>query len=161
MENGHVEAIFVGGRAREVPLAVQRALAVPGLGLEGDRYFAGVGTFSHKGRGNGRDLTLIEAEALEGLSADTGIELAAAEARRNVVTRGVDLLGLIGRRFRVGDVTCVGVRECDPCTHLEGLTRPGVLRGLAGRGSLRADIVAGGAIAVGDAIVPTGAARSA
>jgi MOSC domain-containing protein YiiM len=152
MDDGHVEAIFVGGSAREVPLAVERAQAVAGLGLEGDRYFEGVGTFSYKGRGNGRDLTLIEAEALEGLAADAGIELAAAEARRNLVTRGVDLLGLIGQRFRVGGVTCMGVRECEPCAHLQRLTRPGVLRGLTGRGSLRADILDGGAIAVGDAI---------
>jgi MOSC domain-containing protein YiiM len=152
--NGHVEAIFVGETPGEVPVAVDRAHAVAGRGLEGDRYFAGVGSFSDKGRGNGRDLTLIQAEALEGLASEDGIELTAAESRRNVVTRGVDLHALIGQRFRIGGATCLGVRRCEPCTHLEGLTRPGVLKGLAGRGSLRADIVDGGTIRVGDAISP-------
>lgn len=152
MTSGAVEAIFVGPAAREVPGAVGQARAVPGLGLEGDRYHAGTGTFSVNGRGNGRDLTLIAAEALEGLADDHGIELEAAVSRRNVVTRGVDLDALIGRRFTIGGAICLGVRPCEPCDHLERITEAGVLRGLAHRGGLRADVVAGGSIAVGDAV---------
>jgi MOSC domain-containing protein YiiM len=131
--------------------------AVPGQGLEGDRYFAGNGTF-YAERKDGQDLTLIEAEAIEGLAREHGIELGAGESRRNVVTRGIGLNDLVGRRFRVGEVECVGRRLCDPCSHLEKLTEPGVLKGLVNRGGLRADILTPGRISVGDEVLDLGAA---
>lgn len=81
-----------------------------------------------------------------------GVEIAPAEARRNLVVRGVSLDGLIGKRFRVGEVECFGQRRCEPCAHLERLTRPGVLRGLVHRGGLRADVLSDGEIRVGDRI---------
>jgi MOSC domain-containing protein YiiM len=148
VQSGVVEAIYItaeaGGRAEPV----EEAQAVAGRGLDGDRYFAAEGTFSDHG-GTGREVTLIEAEALEGLARENGIELGPGESRRNVVTRGVSLNDLVGKRFRVGDVECVGRRLAEPCTHLEQLTQPGVLKGLVHHGGLRADIVRGGAIAVG------------
>jgi MOSC domain-containing protein YiiM len=151
--SGRVEAIFVAERAGAPPQPIGEAELVPGQGVRGDRYFAGAGEFSHK-PGSGRDLTLIEAEALEALAAERGIELGPGEARRNVLTRGIGLNGLVGRRFLVGDVECRGDRPCDPCSHLEKLTRPGVLAGLAGRGGLRADVLTPGTIRVGDAVEP-------
>jgi len=72
-----------------------------------------------------------------------------AEARRNVVTRGIDLNALVGRRFRIGDVECLGQRLCEPCAHLERLTSKGVLRGLIHRGGLRADVLTGGQVTTG------------
>lgn len=149
---GRVEAIHLAPSATAPPAPVERARAVAGQGLEGDRYFrsAGLGTFSKPDK-TGQDLTLIEAEAIERLTA-AGIELAPAEARRNVVTRGIALNDLVGKRFRVGRVECLGQRLCVPCAHLESLTRPGVLRALVDGGGLRADIVTGGEIAVGDAV---------
>jgi hypothetical protein len=118
--------------------------------LLGDRYERGAGTFSNP-RGRGYDLTLVEAEALEELSAK-GVELAPIEARRNLVVRGIALDDLIGRRFRVGAVECFGQRRCEPCAHLQRLTRPGVLRGLAHRGGLRADVLSSGGIMTGDRV---------
>ncbi len=126
------------------------AEAIAGRGLRGDRYERGAGTFSNP-NGRGYDLTLVEAEALEELAAG-GIQLAPAEARRNLVVRGVALDALIGRRFRVGEVECFGQRRCEPCAHLERLTRPGVLRGLVHRGGLRADVLSGGTIGLGDPV---------
>ena len=79
-----------------------------------------------------------------------------ADARRNVVTRGIDLNALVGRRFRVGDVECLGQRLCEPCAHLERLTVPGTLRGLIHRGGLRADVLTDGTISVGDTIETLG-----
>jgi MOSC domain-containing protein YiiM len=155
-----VEAIFIVPEAGGPPQPVDEVNAVAGRGLEGDRYFAGNGTFSANGK-NGRDLTLIEAEALEGLAHEHGIELGPGESRRNVVTRGIGLNDLVGRRFRVGEVECEGRRLCDPCSHLEGLTEPGVLKGLVNRGGLRADILRGGRIAVGDEVLDLGAADDA
>jgi MOSC domain-containing protein YiiM len=155
---GRVEAIFLaqpqeGGRRQ-----VERATALAGVGLEGDAYAAGPDTRRDGAGVDGRDLTLIEAEALEGLAAEAGIELEPWEGRRNVLTRGIGLNDLVGRRFRVGAVECVGRRLCDPCRHLESLTRPGVLRGLARRGGLRADVLTGGEIAVGDEVADLGPA---
>jgi MOSC domain-containing protein YiiM len=118
------------------------AVDVTAEGIVGDRY------------GNTRDLTLIGAEALEGLLADTGIELSAAESRRQVLTRGIRLNDLVGERFAVGGVECVGQEWCEPCSHLQSVTQPGVLSGLVHRGGLRADIVSGGRIAVGDTVAP-------
>ena len=81
-----------------------------------------------------------------------GVELAPAEARRNLVVRGVALDDLIGKRFRVGEVECFGQRRCEPCAPLERLTRPGVLRGLVHRGGRRADVISDGEIRVGDTV---------
>jgi hypothetical protein len=141
---GVVESIHIARVATELPDSVERATAVAGRGLEGDRYFEGAGTFS--GWPGERDLTLIAAEAVD----DVGLE--PGDARRNVVVRGVDLDGLVGRRFRIGAVECEGLELAPPCKHLAQLTRPDVLKGLAGRGGLRAAITEGGEIAVGDAV---------
>jgi MOSC domain-containing protein YiiM len=149
--SGRVEAIFVAARARETPAPVPAARVAPGTGIAGDRYGVGTGTFWKPGKA-GQDLTLIEAEAIEALAAEHDIGIDAAEARRNVLTRGVGLNDLVGRRFLVGEVECRGDRLCDPCTHLEKLTRPGVLAGLAGRGGLRADVLSSGTIRVDDPI---------
>ena len=143
---GSVAAILIAPEA-EAPLAsVEEVSAVAGRGLEGDRYASGRGTFS--GPGRGYQLTLVEADVLD------EIELPWAEARRNVVTRGIALNGLVARRFRVGSAECIGRRLCEPCAHLERLARPGLLRPLVHRGGLRADIVADGRIRVGDRLVP-------
>jgi MOSC domain-containing protein YiiM len=147
---GSVEAIYIAAEAESPMRSVEQVKAVAGRGLEGDRYFAGDGTF-FQDRKHGQDITLIEDEAIEGLARD-GIELGPGEARRNVVTRGIGLNDLVGRRFTVGEVECLGQRLCDPCAHLQRLTRPGVLKGLAKRGGLRADIVRGGRIGVGDEV---------
>jgi hypothetical protein len=147
---GTVELIALAAEAEDPMREVSTAEAVEGRGLLGDRYERGAGTFSNP-RGRGYDLTLVEAEALEELSAK-GVELAPIEARRNIVVRGIALDDLIGRRFRVGEVECFGQRRCEPCAHLERLTRPGVLRGLVHRGGLRADIVSGGSIRTGDSV---------
>ena len=153
---GSVEAIYIASEKEAPTRPVDEVQAVAGRGLEGDRYFLGNGTYSTE-REPGRDITLIEAEAIEGLVREDGIELAPGEARRNVVTRGIGLNELVGRRFTVGPVECVGHELCDPCNHLQRMTKPGVLKGLTNRGGLRADIVTGGRIAVGDEISDLGA----
>src|SRR5437016_13803955 len=109
-----VESIHLAGRAGQPARAVSRVRAVAGLGLEGDRYAAGIGHYS-KHPGTGRALTLIEAETIDSLRASLGIELQPGEARRNLTTRGIDLNALLGRRFRIGSVLCEAVRPCEPC----------------------------------------------
>jgi MOSC domain-containing protein YiiM len=136
-------------RGKAAPMApVAEARAVAGRGLEGNRYFRG----DDAPPAPDREITLIESEAIEALGRDDGIALDPAESRRNVVTRGVPLNHLVGREFRVGAVALRGLRLCEPCAHLESLTRPGVLKGLAHRGGLRAQILTDGVIRKGDEI---------
>src|SRR5207302_11133948 len=101
--------------------------------------------------GTGRALTLIEAEAVESL-ARLGIVLRPGEARRNVTTRGIALNELVGRRFRLGGALCLGTRLCEPCTYPQELVGKPVLDPLAHRGGLRADVLEGGEIRVGDEV---------
>jgi MOSC domain-containing protein YiiM len=144
VERGRVEGIFITGEKRQLPVPVDRVRAVAGRGLEGNRHY-------YEQAPPGRALTLIAAEALaEGAS--SGVELGADESRRNVLTSGIDLNALVGERFRVGDVECAGVELCEPCTTLEGLTRPGVIKAYVHRAGLNADILTDGEIAVGDAV---------
>ena len=144
--SGHVEAINVRETSEAAAVSVQRVRLVSGRGVEGDRYYAPAGA------GSGEALTLIAAEALEGLEADTGIRLSAADSRRQVLTRGIDLNALVGREFTVGSVRCRGVELCEPCARLQSVTQDGVLKGLVHRGGLRADVLNDGDVAVGDAV---------
>jgi hypothetical protein len=149
--SGTVEAIVIAPAAEAPGEEVATAEARAGRGLVGDRYAEQGGTFSAR-PGSGRDLTLIEAESLGAALLPDGRPLSPAAARRNIVTRGIELDALIGRRFHIGEVECVGRRRCEPCRHLERLTRTGALRALVHRGGLRADVVSGGTIAVGDVV---------
>lgn len=151
--HGRAEAIALADRATGPVHLVEEARAVAGHGLEGDRYAAKAGTFTPRSGGpRGYDLTLIEAEVLDALLLPEGRRLGYAAARRNVITRGIDLNALVGRRFRVGEVECIGQRLCEPCAHLEHLTTKGVLRGLIHRGGLRADVLTDGQISTGTVI---------
>ena len=150
---GEVAGIYVAGRKTAPMLSLTVANAIPGKGLEGDRYAAGAGTFTPtSGRLRGYDLTLIESEVLDGLSLPDGAPLAPEESRRNIATRGIDLNALVGREFQIGAVRALGQRLCEPCVHLQRLTRPGVVAGLVHRGGLRADLLSGGEIRIGDRI---------
>src|SRR4051812_12888125 len=147
---GSVIGIYIG-KNREPLRSEQSASAVVGRGLDGDRYFAKEGTFSKK-EGADREVTLIEGEAIDSLNRDYGVELSAGEARRNLVTRGVALNHLIGSEFSVGEVVLEGLRLCEQCGHLAKLTSERAREGLVHRGGLRARIVRGGMIRVGDEV---------
>jgi hypothetical protein len=143
---GTVEGLAVAPAAEAPMHLLEVAQARAGRGLGGDRYAAGAGTFSPRtGRRPGYDLTLIAAEVLDELAA-AGQTLDFAGTRRNVLTRGIDVNALVGRRFRIGDVLCEGRRLCEPCVHLDRLSGPGILRPLIHRGGLRADVLTDGEI---------------
>lgn len=138
-----MEAIHLGAAGEPQLWAVDEVHAVAGKGLEGDRHF------HPEGAPAGQALTLVAAETVE----DVG--LAPGETRRQLTVRGVDvntLNSLVGKRFRVGDVECLGVELCEPCSHLEEMTRPGMIKALTHRGGINADIVVGGTIRVGDEV---------
>ena len=149
---GVVELLAVAPAAEAPMQLVQRARALAGRGLEGDRYAHGSGTFSPRGAHRpGYELTLIAAEVVEDLTTrDAALDF--ASTRRNVLTRGIDVNALVGRDFRIGDVRCRGLRLAEPCAHLERLHGPGLLRPLIHRGGLRVDVLSDGHIAEGSAI---------
>ncbi len=158
-DRGTVERVFIAPDA-EVEMDERETVeALAGSGLRGDRYCSEIetGTFVRwdpdEERPSGYDLTLIEREAIEAIEREAEIELDPGEHRRNIETSGVALNHLVGDRFRVGETVCRGVRLCEPCDHLEGLTGDGVRKALVHRGGLRADIVEGGDIGPGDEIV--------
>ncbi len=148
---GTVDSIHIAPVASEPTVSVDEAHAVPGKGLEGDRYFKGVGSFSEKS-GPDREITLIEIEAIEAHERDNKFKLNPGDARRNIVTHGVPLNHLVGLDFNVGQVTLRGIRLNEPCNHLASLTDDKVKEGLVHRGGLRAQILTEGVIRPGDAI---------
>jgi MOSC domain-containing protein YiiM len=151
MWDGRVISLHLAPEASAAMQTVTEVRAIPGRGLEGDRYFTGTGFYSKKPSTGGREVTLIETESVEALD---GIKLAAADSRRNIATAGVPLNHLVGREFYVGAVRMRGVRLCEPCQHLDELTQPGVMRELVHRGGLRAQILTEGVIRTGDAVRP-------
>jgi MOSC domain-containing protein YiiM len=150
MRNGTVESIYIASDAQKPMESVAQVAAIPGQGLEGDRYALKLGTF-YKPEPD-RELTLIEAEAIEAIKRDYQIDLPAGDARRNIVTRNLPLNHLAGREFTIGDVRIRGLRLCEPCDHLQKLTGKPVIKSLLHRGGLRAQILTPGTIHVGDTI---------
>ena len=149
---GPVTGIFIAPNAQAPMSSVSEVRAVPGRGLEGDRYSQAAGTFS-KGHEPDSELTLIESEAVESLAHEQSLALQPSDSRRNLVTRGVALNDLVGREFMIGEVRVLGHGLCEPCRHLVRVTgQPAILKGLAHRGGLRAQILGEGTLRVGDII---------
>ena len=146
--SGHVEAIFVASERGELPAPVERVRAYAGRGLQGNRYFWEDGDAPP-----GRGVTLIAAEAMDAVALEGNVSIEPAATRRNVLTRGIDVNELVGKRFRIGDVECEGVELCEPCAHLESMTQPGLIKALVHRGGLNSVILSDGEISFGDAIV--------
>lgn len=151
---GRLIAILIAPSASAAMAAVDVVEAVAGVGLLGDRYASGAGTFSPSPQRPDFEVTLVEQENLDHHTRESGSEFHASMARRNLVTHGVDLNALVGREFQIGTVRLRGVRLCEPCNHLAKATHAGILHGLLHRGGLRAAIVEGGTLRVGDVIRP-------
>ncbi len=150
---GLVETICIAPVAGAPMQPLTQVEAIVGVGLAGDRYATRSGFYSARPTEPGaREVTLFEAEVLDLLRSDFGIGLTGAEHRRNLTVRGVQLGALIGQRFRVGEVLLEGVKDCPPCEHLQELVGKPVLEPLLNRGGLRARVLQGGTIRVGDAL---------
>lgn len=152
MTHGRIIGIQVAPAPGAAMAARESVRAVAGGGLEGDHRFTPPGEASTP-TAPGRQATLIEIEAIEALQRDYASPLQARDSRRNLVTRGVALNHLVGREFTVGAVRLRGVKLCEPCTHLAGLTGDKALpAGLVHRGGLRAELLSDGEIRVGDEV---------
>jgi MOSC domain-containing protein YiiM len=147
--SGNVEHIFLAANEGGPPFPVDSVLAHTGRGLEGDRNLSPPDRWI----GSGNALTLIESEAIDAVLEERGIDLRNGRSRRQLVTSGICLNDLVGREFLIGDVRCRGVELCEPCLHLQSLLGdPNTIKALVHRGGLRADILDGGTLSVGDAV---------
>ena len=148
-----IVALFTAPAAGAPVVRVAEARAIAGKGLDGDRYAAGAGSFS-RWPGRGRAVTLISAEALRAAEAAFDVSLADGEHRRNLVVEGLDPAVLRGVPFQIGEARFEGVRLCAPCKYLVRVTgQTEAFDALVGRGGLRAEVVAGGLVREGDALV--------
>lgn len=152
MWKGELEAIYISPKKGEEMQALHQVRAVPGKGLEGDRYY-----LRAEARPNDHspedEVTLIEVETYDALQRDYSLSLDPGTSRRNLVTRGTPLNHLVGREFEVGEITLLGLELCEPCTHLANLSgRREILPALVHRGGLRAQILTEGTIQIGDEI---------
>jgi MOSC domain-containing protein YiiM len=151
MKNGKVIGLYIATERGEPTFAVDQVHAIPGLGIEGDRFF----NYAQKPKGDaksGREITLIELEAIESLQNENEIDITPDQTRRNVITHGISLNNLIGRTFLVGAIKLRGVRLCEPCQYLANRTDSRILPSMNHKGGLRAEILTEGIIHIGDTI---------
>ena len=142
---GELLYIHVASTASAAMEELSEAILVGGVGIEGDRYATGLGTYSTRPHID-RQVTLIEVEVLEAIARDRGIALAPHAHRRNLTTRGVPLGHLVGQYFRVGDCVLYGGRLNVPCLYLEALLGKRVFKPLINRSGLNCRIVRGATI---------------
>ena len=148
-EKPYVEHIHIAAIAGGPMVSLSEVEVTRGRGLAGDRYSEGLG-FWRDARVS-RDLTLVEGEVIDAVSEILG-PIEPGTTRRNLTTRGVKLDDLAERTFWIGKVLVKGRQTCSPCQHLVEVTGKPLLRPLARRGGLRADLLSSGRIRVGDAI---------
>jgi MOSC domain-containing protein YiiM len=153
MFQGKLLAIAIAREAKGAMENVESIEAVAGEGLLGDRYGAGIGAAQFQGRRKPEnEVTLIAREAIEAANDEFNVAIAHLDTRRNLLTEGVPLNDLVGKTFRVGQVTLKGLELCEPCGYLEKRTFAGIKAALLHRGGLRCCVLAGGVTRVGDAI---------
>lgn len=147
---GVVEKIYVTPKGSQAMERVDEVATVEGCGIEGDRYCEGTGFWTRYG--DVCQVTLIEGEDLDHIEDELGIRVNDGQHRRNIVTRGIKLLDLRKKRFRVGGALLEFDRSRPPCKHVQDLSEPGMTRALKNRGGICARVVEAGPIRVGDAI---------
>jgi MOSC domain-containing protein YiiM len=157
---GSVVEIWLAGAAAEPMRRVAAAEAVAGLGLAGDRYALGGGTWAQYPDLE-KQMTLIDRDDVAAVAAETGSHLSPGDTRRNVVTTGIELPSLVGQWFAVGDVLLFGMKRCPPCTHLERLTGVRLVKAMVHRGGINAAVFSGGPIAEGAVVRPVTEAEAA
>ena len=145
-----LEAIFLTQAAGQPMIRVREVQALAGRGLEGDRYTLGTGYYSRR---DPCQLTLIEGEALDLITVGFGLRVKNGEHRRNLVTRGIRLRELEGKRLRVGEVLLEFERPRPPCGYMERITQPGMTRALGEGSGIGVRVLTSGLLHEGAAIV--------
>ena len=132
-------------------VAVPSVRAFADRGLQGDRFYRESWNAVKR---SDKAVSLIEDEVLELAAKEIGVDAIGILTRRNIVTRGVPLIELLGREFTVGNVRMRGIRLFEPCGHLVAVTKiPAIFKALEHRSGLKAAVLSDGEIQVGDAVV--------
>lgn len=153
MTSGSVLEIWVTPTTAGPMIRLPAVQALHGLGLEGDRYAAGLGTWADWPDLE-KQVTLIDRDDVAAVAAETGCDLSPGDTRRNLVTTGIALPDLVGRWFTVGEALLFGMKRCPPCTHLERMTGARLIKAMVHRGGINAAVFAAGRIAEGDVVRP-------
>ena len=154
MTIGKVIGIYIAQNQGDQTVSVNQVHVVPGMGIEGDRYFNKPGNSEGKLK-TGREITLIALEAIESMRDEDGLQITPDQTRRNIVTQGIALNNLVDQLFTVGNIKLRGIRLCEPCQYLANRTDPRILKAMSHRGGLRADILTDGIIRINDIISTT------
>ncbi len=160
---GRIIEMYIARRKDAAVDAVPQARLLPGQGIEGDRYFRArqESLFAGEARSHSQeasqiqrkeDVTLISADELDEWNKACGLQIPYGEFRRNVITCDIDLNALVGRRFRIGAVECLGIELCEPCSKLARVVSRLVLPHLVHRAGLRAAILSEGHVVPGDTL---------
>ena len=127
---------------------------VAGRGIRGDRYF----DFKDDYKGQ---ITFFSLDVFEELCIALNLhDCSPAAARRNVITRGVDLREFIGKEFEIQGVRFFGTQESAPCYWMDGAFAPGAQGFLKGRGGLRAKILCDGELRSNSHVIPSEVEKS-
>ena len=150
LEQGSCAAIFIAPHSAEEMISLPSVRAFADRGLEGDRFFRDSWNAVNR---SDKAVSLIEDEVLVLAAKEVGVENLAQLTRRNIVTRGVALIDLLGREFTIGAVRMRGIRLFEPCGHLVKVSKlPAIFKALEHRSGLKAAILTDGAIRVGDPV---------
>lgn len=150
---GRITAIFVAPSKHAEQLAIEAVQLKRGKGIVGDRFFG------QSQKNPGRNLTLIEIEAIEEFNETYNLTINLSATRRNFLTRGVRLNDLLGKTFRVGDVLCKGIELCEPCRLLtrqlshESISEKNIIKALTHKSGLRAEVLSDGVVHWGDSVM--------
>ena len=145
MRPGRLEWIGLRPARRAPVLTPVSAMLLAGQGVGGDRY--------DTKRNGPRQVTLIAIEDLAAIAAFLGMfEIPPELLRRNLLIRGINLLALKDRQFRVGTALLEGSGECAPCSRMEEALGPGGYNAVRGHGGITARVIEGGEIAIGDMV---------
>lgn len=149
---GRIHNILISDSPDDPMISVKTAEAVAGRGLKGDRYHDNKGTFSSNVQKADFELTIIEKEKIDEFAKDHGVPFTPKDARRNLVTKGIELNDLVGKEFYIGESKLKAIRLCEPCNYLAKISHPETLKGLLHKGGLRVQILETGVIRIGDPI---------
>ena len=148
---GVIEKIFITSKGGEPMQPLAEVEAVEGRGLRGDRYLARTGYWTSVDE---CEVTLIQGEDLDEITSTTPLRVLNGEHRRNLVTRGIELMDLLGQRFQIGEAVLEYDRPRPPCTYIQSLTgQQGLTRALGRRGGICVRVVKSGTIRVQDPII--------
>lgn len=148
---GSVKEIFITATSAQPMISVRSVRAFADGGLAGDRFYRESWNAVQR---SDKAVSLIEDEVLELVAGEIGVEAVGILTRRNIVTRGVPLIELLGQEFTVGNVRMRGIRLFEPCGHLVAVTKiPAIFKALEHRSGLKAAVLSDGEIQIGDAVV--------